>query len=62
MKLFFFGLADETEFLWNCTVVYLILFYRSVINRMLETSRKTIKKEVVAGLTSAQELQHYDVG
>ena len=43
----FFGLADETEFLWNCTaVVNLISFYRPVMNGMLETSRKTIKKEV----------------
>ena len=28
---------------------------------MLETSRKTTEKEVAAGLTSAQELQHNDV-
>ena len=39
----FFGLADETEFLWNCTAVLLLI---SLINWMLETSRKTIKKEV----------------
>ena len=29
---------------------------------MLEISRKTIKKEVAAGLTSVQELQHNDLG
>ena len=37
---------------------YLTSLYRSVINGVLETSRKTIKKEVAAGLTSVQELQH----
>ena len=62
IKRFFFDLADETEFMWNCTVVYLISFHRPVINGMLETSRKTIKEEVAAGLTSAQEMQHKDVG
>ena len=57
---FIFGLADETG---NCTsVVYLISFYKPVINMMLETSRKTIKEEVAAGLTSTQELQHNDLG
>ena len=34
--------ADETGFMWNCTVVYLISFYRSVKKTMLETSRKKI--------------------
>ena len=62
IKLFFFGFADETEFLWNCTVVYLISFYRSLMNGMLETSRKTIKKEAAAGPTIVQEFQHNDLG
>ena len=57
MKLNFCGTAQ-------LYIRYLISFYRSVINRMLETSRKTIKKEVriAAGLTSVQELQHNDLG
>ena len=41
---------------------YLTSLYRSVVNGMLETSRKTIKKDIAAGLTSVQELQHNDLG
>ena len=57
MKLNFCGTATAQLY-----IRYLISFYRSVINGKLETSRKTIKKEVAAELTSVQELQHNDVG
>ena len=39
-----------------------LTFYRSVENGVLETSRKTIQKEVAAGLTIVQELQHNNLG